>query len=135
MKIIPVPKLAVSITLNVITPALVFPGKIFALLLVAALFVPRISFALGQEKYVETIPRRGSFPLVQGKVAATIFVDAADFSGVVRAADDLQADVARVTRLSPGISRDEKKLGKNVVLVGTIGKSPLHGPADSGKEN
>lgn len=125
MKIHPVPKLAVPITLNVINPALVFLDKIFALLLVAALFVPRISFALGQEKYVETVPSRGSFPLVQGKVAATIFVDAADLRGVIRAADDLQADVARVTRLSPGISRDEKNLGQNVVLVGTIGKSPL----------
>ena len=124
MKIIPVPKLAVSITLNVITPALVFPGKIFALLLVAALFAPRISFALGQEKYVEN-SGPGKFSHCSRKSGRDNLCGCKRFCGVVRAADDLQADIARVTSLSPAISHDEKKLGENVIIVGTIGKSQI----------
>jgi len=125
MKILPVSKWTAPITLKLTKPAFFFPDKLWALVLVVALFLPRVSLALGQEKYVETVPSRGNFPLVQGTVAAEIYVDAADFAGVVRAANDLQADVARVARLAPGITHDDKQLAKNVILVGTIGKSQL----------
>jgi hypothetical protein len=62
---------------------------------------------------------------VQGKVAAAIYVDSGDHAGVVRAAGDLAADVARVTGSTPAMVHDEKSLGANVVLAGTIGKSML----------
>ena len=100
-------------------------GKVFPLLLVSVLVAPRDSLALGQERYVEDVPGPGSFPIVQGNVAATIYVDSSDFAGVVRAANDLQADVARVTSHSPAISHAGKKLGENVIIVGTIGKSQI----------
>lgn len=104
---------------------MVTSGKILALLCISALFAPGESFALGQKNYVAEIPSRGSFPIVQAKNAATIFVDEGDYAGVVRAAGDLQADVARVTGFSPAISHDQKLPGKNVVIVGTIGKSEI----------
>ena len=87
-------------------------GKVLALLLVSVLVAPRDSLAIGQERYVEGVPSRGSFPIVQGNAAATIYVDSSDHVGVVRAANDLKADVARVTGLSPAISHEEKTLGK-----------------------
>ncbi len=98
-------------------------GKI--LLLVSAFLLPRTGFALGQEKYVATVPGPGSFPIVQHKSAATIFVDVGDFAGVVRAANDLKADIARVSTLSPAIVSDVKDSGKHVVIIGTIGKSAM----------
>ncbi|MGA9450826.1 MAG: glycosyl hydrolase 115 family protein [Verrucomicrobiia bacterium] len=100
-------------------------SNVLALLLVSVLVAPRDSLALGQERYVEDVPGPGSFPIVQGNVAATIYVDSSDFAGVVRAANDLQADVARVTSHSPAISHAGKKLGENVIVVGTIGKSQI----------
>ena len=106
-------------------PPIVTPGKALGLLLVFGLLAPRDSFALGQKSYIEEVPGRGSFPLVQGNVAATIYVAAGDHAGVVRAAGDLQADVARVTGLSPAIAREGKNLKKNVIVIGTIGKSEI----------
>ena len=98
-------------------------GKI--LLLVAGLLAPRYSFAIGQEKYVETNPGKDSFPIVEKNIVANLYVDTNDFAGVVRAAGDLQADIARVTGLSPAITHAKKNPGKNVIIVGTIGKSEL----------
>jgi hypothetical protein len=100
-------------------------SKVLALLLVSVLLAPRDSLAIGQERYVEGVPSRGSFPIVQGNAAATIYVDSSDLAGVVRAASDLKADVARVTGLSPAISHEGKNLGKNIIIIGTIGKSLL----------
>src|ERR1035438_2836815 len=112
--------------LNSIMKSSIFAiGKVLALLLFFILVAPCDSFALGQQRYVEEVPAQGSFPIVQGKVAATIYVDAGDYAGVVRAADDLKADMERVSGLSPAISHDEKTPWKNVIIIGTIGKSRL----------
>src|ERR1035437_2181530 len=100
-------------------------GKVLALLLVFLLVAPRDGLAIGQERYVEGVPSRGSFPIVRGNAAATIYVDSSDHIGVVRAANDLKTDVARVTSLSPTISHEEKTLGANAIIVGTIGKSQI----------
>ncbi len=87
-------------------------------------FIPN-SFALGQAQYVEQVGGPGSFPIVQQRVAASLFVDSNDFAGVLRATDDLQADIARVTGLTPTITHNETDPGKNVVIIGTIGKSRI----------
>ena len=104
---------------------MVTKGNVLPLLLVSVLVAPRDSLALGQERYVENVPGRGSFPIVQGNAAATIYVDSSDLAGVIRAANDLKADVARVTSHSPAISHEVKSSGENVILVGTIGKSQI----------
>jgi hypothetical protein len=83
------------------------------------------AFALGQARYVETVNASGSFPLVRAKSAAAVYVDSGDYAGVVRAAGDLIADVARVTGSTPPMAHDEKGLGANAVIAGTIGKSAL----------
>ncbi|WP_460502178.1 glycosyl hydrolase 115 family protein, partial [Hymenobacter agri] len=67
---------------------------------------------------------KGAFTLAAAGKTAPIYVSAADWPGVLRAAHDLQADVQRVTKLTPGFST-EKPGGKEVVLIGTLGKSPL----------
>ncbi|MGD0779056.1 MAG: glycosyl hydrolase 115 family protein, partial [Candidatus Solibacter sp.] len=97
--------------------------------------------ALGQARYVETVDSRGSFPLVQAKAAAAVYVDNGDHAGVVRAAGDLVADIARVTGATPAMAHDEKHLGANAVIAGTIGKSALidrligEGKIDAGQIN
>src|ERR1019366_6049351 len=44
------------------------------------------AFALGHARYVETAKASGSFPLVEAKAAATVYVDSGDYAGVGRAA-------------------------------------------------
>ena len=83
------------------------------------------AFGLGQTRYVLTVNSSGSFPLVRSKAAAAIYVDSGDYAGVVRAAGDLVADIARVTGSTPATVHDDKGLGADVVIAGSIGESAL----------
>lgn len=74
--------------------------------------------------YLDDQPGPGRFALVAGGRAAPLVVDSGDFPGVIRAVGDLSADVARVTGVTPGVVMDTPN-GPDVVLVGTIGRSPL----------
>ena len=89
--------------------------------------VPRDGLAAGQRgSYVSTQPGRGRFPLVADGRAAPIVVSAGDHAGVIRVADDLSADIAAVTGVTPAVTRDRiPGGGRDPVLLGTIGKSPL----------
>jgi hypothetical protein len=78
-------------------------------------------WGLGGPRYVETSARAGSLALVENGSSAALRVDAADWAGVQRAAHDLQADVNRVTGITPAWNTTAKKM----VLIGTVGKSPL----------
>jgi hypothetical protein len=78
----------------------------------------------------------GDFPLVRDKQAATLFLDSADYPGVLRAASDLQADIERVTGIKPTLAANGAPDGKLAVIIGTLGKSPLiDSLAKSGKIN
>ncbi len=81
--------------------------------------------AIGQQRYVEAAGNIYSFQLAQNDKIATIFVDSQDWPGVIRAANDLQADINRVTGHSPTVTSDVNSLGRNTVIIGTIGKSPV----------
>ncbi|GAA4430948.1 glycosyl hydrolase 115 family protein [Actinokineospora soli] len=70
--------------------------------------------------YVVEKARPGSFPLVSGGRAAPVVVSGDDHAGVRRAVGDLRADVERVTGVRPGDAT-----GPHVVIVGTLGRSPL----------
>ncbi|MES2179875.1 MAG: glycosyl hydrolase 115 family protein [Gemmatimonadota bacterium] len=65
------------------------------------------------------------FPLVANAVAAPIVGSASDFKGVTRAINDLRMDVGRVTGKAPTVSMDVPSDARQIVLVGTLGKSPL----------
>ncbi len=82
-------------------------------------------FGLGQEKYMDSTFSEGSFTLAQKDEVAILCVDSQDYAGVIRAANDLQADIARVTNLTAKVLKDESSLGKNAVIIGTIGKSRI----------
>src|SRR5271165_6584922 len=82
------------------------------------------AFGLGQQRYVEASPQPGSFAIVRGGVASSLYVDASDYAGVIRAAGDLRNDIAVVTGVTPTITRS-KGVGSQAILIGTIGKSPL----------
>jgi hypothetical protein len=99
-----------------------------ALLMINCLshFVCALSaFALGQTQYVETSPSPSGFPIAADGNLAVLVVDTNDFPGVVRAVDDLQADIARVTSRQPTLVHSQRAIESNSIIIGTIGKSPL----------
>ena len=56
---------------------------------------------------------------------AAIYVDAGDFAGVIRAAADLQADIARVTGCTPVVTHDSAGIGTYAIVVGSLERSSL----------
>ena len=98
-------------------------NKVFALLIPLILLSQKI-LALGETDFVESVSAPGSFALCDERPAA-ILVSSNDWPGVVRAANDLSADVNRVTGKTPGIFDDLNSAGKNAVIIGTIGKSEI----------
>ncbi|MEV2230846.1 glycosyl hydrolase 115 family protein [Streptomyces phaeochromogenes] len=66
--------------------------------------------------YISFSPEGGAFSLV----GAPVVVSGDDHPGVVRVAGNLRDDIERVTGVRPGSA-----VAREVVLVGTIGRSPL----------
>jgi hypothetical protein len=81
--------------------------------------------AIGGPQYVDTMPAKNSFPLVQNRLAAPLLVDTNDFPGVIIAANNLQTDISRVTGITPIMLSEESNPGTNVVIIGTLGKSEI----------
>ncbi len=79
--------------------------------------------AIGQANYVENTCSEGCFRLAEKDSVADIYVDSQDYAGVLRAANDLKEDIARVTGCIAEIKNEESGPGKNSVIIGTIGKS------------
>ncbi len=67
----------------------------------------------------------GAFPLVSEGSAATLVLDPATDPAVIRAADDLRADVASVTGVTPAREARLPGAARAFVLVGVAGRSPL----------
>ncbi|MFZ5892715.1 MAG: glycosyl hydrolase 115 family protein [Myxococcota bacterium] len=81
--------------------------------------------AFSEASYVIDRSESGAFTLVENSAAAPIVVASNDFAGVVRATSDLRDDIERVTDIAPTVSNTVPANAKQVVLVGTLGKSPL----------
>ncbi|HET8656444.1 MAG TPA: glycosyl hydrolase 115 family protein [Longimicrobiaceae bacterium] len=96
----------------------------------AAAPVPESPPTIGAS-YVSAQDGRGRFPLSSGGHSAPLYVDGGDWPGVVRALQDLQADIGHVTGAQPTLSIDSVHSsgsgprGGAVVLVGTLGRSPV----------
>jgi len=75
--------------------------------------------------YVSAQKSAGSFPLVAGGKAATLYASETDWPGVLRTVRDVQADITRVTGHEPTFLTDRPKGPQPVVLIGTVGHSSL----------
>jgi hypothetical protein len=98
-------------------------GRMLSLTLVSLLCYSQASNALGQEQFVQFSYSPDGFALVADGVAAPLLVDSSDFAGVALAANNLRADIARVSAISPQVVHDSAVIGSNLVLIGTIGHS------------
>ena len=73
-----------------------------------------------------TINRReGQFPLVDNGAPSAIWVSPNDHPGVVRVAGLFRDDLSRVAGQEATLVTDQKNTSKNVIIVGTLGKSEL----------
>lgn len=99
----------------------------FFLTLFLALFClsDHLLASLGEPSYVSEKSQSGSVTLVGRAGTAKLYIDSTDYKGAIRALGDLQKDIERVSGKTTEIVNDVSQLGKQAVIVGTIGKSPL----------
>jgi len=83
------------------------------------------AWATGGPKYISVQNGAGYFALATAGIPAPLYVSADDYPGVIRAMKDLQTDIASVTGNKPKLFTGNENPEKQVVLVGTIGKSTL----------
>ena len=86
---------------------------------------PKWGNALGGPKYVSPSPSPAAFVLAANGKAAPLVVSDEDWPGVVRAAGDLSLDIGRVTGHDAPLIKGSPAAGIDVVLIGTVGRSPL----------
>ncbi|MFE9676866.1 glycosyl hydrolase 115 family protein [Streptomyces sp. NPDC006259] len=91
----------------------------------AAGVAPLLPGALPAAAHAAPSSDRSAFPLVHGGVAVDLFVDPADDPAVIRTAGDLRADVERVSGAKPRLLHTLPKKTEHLVLMGTIGVSPV----------
>ena len=100
-------------------------GKLLSVLLFCSLIAAGSCWAIGEERLVEGEFHNGDFVLARASAVAEIYVDASDYPGVTRAANDLCQDIQRVAGAAPHVRHDGSELGATVVIIGTLGKSAL----------
>ncbi len=97
----------------------------FIIAIAAHILVTQRAWALGQEQYVQFSAARGSFTIVNANTTATIYIDPKDWPGVLRAANDLSNDIRDVTGKTPKVISGARFTERNVIIIGTIGKSEI----------
>ncbi len=91
------------------------------LVLLGVLPLTPLAYALGEKQIVGFAPSASSFPIAQAQHATPLYVDAADWPGVSRAATTFAGDIHSVTGTQPIILHQPQ--GDLLILAGTIGRS------------
>jgi hypothetical protein len=89
------------------------------------LFLPSSVWAIGGSTYISTSGGKDLFTLSASGKSTTLFISSKDYPGVIRASKDLKTDIGKVTDTEPAIAFDELPPQKEVVIVGTLGKSAI----------
>lgn len=74
--------------------------------------------------YIQKEPSANSFKIVANSKAASIYVDPADWKGVIRAANDLGDDIRKVSGITSKVNESITPEAA-CIIVGTIGKSRI----------
>jgi len=97
----------------------------FVVYLVIVLLLPSAAHAIGGPAYITTTGGKGLFTLSASGKSTSLFISSKDYPGTIRALKDLKSDIAKVTNNEPGIIFDKLPHQKEIVIVGTLGKSPV----------
>lgn len=80
--------------------------------------------ATGETKYVTEDKTEGTFVIVENGESAQMLIDSND-PGVIRAFNDLQDDIFKVTDIKPVMNTGKISGAQNVIIAGTLGNSKL----------
>jgi hypothetical protein len=77
------------------------------------------------DSYISSTKGKGYFTLSEKGKAAPIVVSDQDYAGVLKVALQFKTDIAIVTDAEPEFFKDSIPQRKRVIIVGTLGRSPL----------
>jgi len=97
--------------------------KISVFILLTSFVFPIKAIVLDSKSYISIKNEMGYFTLSDGKESTPLLVNSTDFQGVIRALNDLRTDIGKVTDKEPVTVFDKLTNQKEVVIVGTLGKS------------
>ncbi len=83
------------------------------------------AFAIDSLRYVSGTSVQGAFPLAVAGKPVPLLVSSLDFAGVQKVARHLQKDLTMVTQHEPLLATDKVPAAKEIVIIGTLGKSPI----------
>jgi hypothetical protein len=94
------------------------------------LFLVILSGSYGQSKYSEDLfvsfeNVKGGFLISGTKNSVPLFISSSDYPGVIRAFRDLCSDIGKVSGTVPQLGIDNIPANKEMIIAGTIGKSPI----------
>lgn len=75
--------------------------------------------------YISTSKGREYFLLSSSEVSIPLYLSSEDYPGVIKVAKLFREDIERVTDLGPEIFIDEIPKSKEIVIIGTLGKSKI----------
>ena len=82
-------------------------------------------FAIDPTAYVSSQPGKGRFLVASRSHATPLLASSAEYPGVLRALKNLQTDIQQITQTEPSLTLDTRPASTSLILVGTLGKSPL----------
>ncbi|HMC85080.1 MAG TPA: glycosyl hydrolase 115 family protein, partial [Chitinophagaceae bacterium] len=96
-------------------------------LLLFSLYVTLAASSASAQQIISEKNTPGSVGLVLGNAVASIYADDADFETVNKTVSLFQQDIEMVTGKKPAIINKISGKEKNIIIIGTIGKSALIG--------
>ena len=97
----------------------------WAVTVLASLLFSSHALALGNPSFVAPSPTSDDFRLADGNQSAQLFSDTDADTAIRLALQNLQADIQRVSGVSPQLVDETSRFGSQVVIAGEIGKSSL----------
>lgn len=97
-------------------------SKITLLSYILFMFIISIN---GQESFCRFENNTNQFALVTNGVSVPLLIDSTDYWGILRATNDLQSDIQKVTSATPVILKNASPNYKRALIIGSVSKSTV----------
>jgi hypothetical protein len=90
-----------------------------------SLFFSFSAYAGIEPRYISFTASGAQFKIYHENQTTSLYASSYDYEGVIIALNNLKTDIGKVTGCEPEIVYDNLKGQKEVIIIGTIGKSPI----------
>jgi hypothetical protein len=97
----------------------------YIILLFFTLPLTNAQSASDKDTFISTQKGKGKFTISSSKKSVPLLISSKDWTGVIRAFKDLQSDIGKVTSAVPQLFMDKIPESREIIIAGTIGKSPI----------